>query len=539
MSASLIRVETELPFNLNPRFTTWLARSDALHEPFVLVDVGVLGGENPRWHFLGDHLVVHGFDASKEAVDDLSQDAAANKYYHWFAIGDEDGERTFFFNPNNPSSSRFGEFPAGQPRVVPVRRLDTLLKQGIIPKPDFLKVDVEGHERELFAGASDLLAGGLLGVDVETSFVTSDVYPQPGFTIIHRLLMKRGLVISDLNFNRIRRENYLKARKRLGLPELPIEGAGRPATFNVLFCRNLVAEVGGGVYYETLPPLASIDQILKLMALYELYGLNDVAVDIAVTFQEQLGRRIDVDRAIDLLCDNDGGVVREYLAEVRKLKLSLAAARRSVHTLRREVAVDLRSKASLAAHVVEKLDNVKAVLNSVIVTGDELPQPQQYTYDGRAQIDVVIPEDPKDVTRAHGASIMRIAPPQPVGFAELNVRVLLNCHCSETNSVRIAVFEDRSEHPSAVLTEDLIAAELTLVDQDVFIPVADTSQPLAFEVRVGLAQPGGILSLNHVPAPALASAVRFRWLPIEDTPRPLTKTEEGGGGTGVSHRGAE
>jgi FkbM family methyltransferase len=293
-------------FNSNPRFTKWLAKSNALHEPFVLVDVGVLGGENPRWHFLGDYLIVHGFDATKEVVDALSQSnvASPNKFFHWFAIGNEDGERKFFFNPSNPSNSSFFEYPGTQARIVPVRRLDTLLKEGAIPKADFLKVDVEGHERHLFLGASELLAAGVLGIETETSFATSVVYPQAAFGLIQALLIKHGLVMSDLNFNRVRRAAYQKARELRGLPELSLVGAGKPATFNVLFCRDLVAELNGGVYYEKLPPSPRVDQILKLMAIYELHGLNDIAVDIAMTFSNELGRRLDVERAIDLLCDN-------------------------------------------------------------------------------------------------------------------------------------------------------------------------------------------------------------------------------------------
>ena len=137
----------EIFFNANPEFTKWMVSSGALQEPFVVVDVGVLGGENPRWHFLGDHLVVHGFDAIKEVIGDLSaKNKASNKSYHWFAIGNEDGEREFFFNPGNPTSSSvyMSSNPALQPRTVPVRRLDTLFKEGAIPKADFVKVDVEG-----------------------------------------------------------------------------------------------------------------------------------------------------------------------------------------------------------------------------------------------------------------------------------------------------------------------------------------------------------------------------------------------------------
>lgn len=519
MSASLVRIDTELPFNLNPRFTTWLASSGALHEPFVLVDVGVLGGEHPRWHSLGDHLVVHGFDASEQAVNELAQTTTSpNRHFHWFAIGQEDGECTFFFNPGNPSSSRLREFPGAQSRLVPVRRLDTLLKQGIIPQPDFLKADVEGHEEELFSGAGDLLAAGLLGADVETSFVISNVPPQTRFAVVHGLLMQHRLMVSDLNFNRIRRDNYLKARKRRGLPDLPVEGAGKPATFNVLFCRDPVAEADAAAALGKLAPPAGVDQILKLMAIFELYGLNDVAVDLALAHRQELGRRLDVDRAISLLCDNDGGVVREYLADVQELKAALAAARRRVHALRREVAANLASRKSLAAHMADELESVKAMLDPVIVAGNEIPQPHQYSYEVRAEIDAVIPEDPKDVTRAHGVSLMRIAPQVSVGAAELHVRALLNCYCSEPNAVRIAVFEGDCERPVALLTEPVMATELTLVDQDAFIAIADASVPLVLEVRVGLARAGGLLALNHIPGPALASAVRFRWLPIETAP---------------------
>jgi hypothetical protein len=173
------------------------------------------------------------------------------------------------------------------------------------------------------------------------------------------------------------------------------------------------------VFYEKIPPAPRLDQILKLMATYELYGLNDIAVDIAVTFANELGPRLDVERAIDLLCDNDGGAVREYLAEVRGLKLSLAATRRRVDSLRRELSADLRSSQErLTTRVVEELEEIKAELNSVIATEQELPQPHQFTYDGQAEIDCVIAADPKDVTRDHGAAIMRISPPHATGLAE-------------------------------------------------------------------------------------------------------------------------
>jgi FkbM family methyltransferase len=299
----------DLLFNTNPRFTKWLIKSGTLQERFVLIDVGVQGGENPRWHFFGDHLVVHGFDAIEEVVDDLSRKHATsrNKFYHWIAIGNEDGARQFFFNPKNRTGSSFYEVVdpeiQQQARTVPIRRLDSLLKEGVIPKADFLKVDVEGHERDVFWGASELLAAGLIGVEAEASFGSSIIYPRSQFDLIHGLLIEHGLVVADLNFNRVRRAAYLKARSRRNLRELPVEGAGMPSTLNVLFCRDPPAEGTGIRYYEKPPSPLRIDQILKLMAIYELHDLNDVAVDIAVSFSNQLGQRLDVEHAIDLLCE--------------------------------------------------------------------------------------------------------------------------------------------------------------------------------------------------------------------------------------------
>ena len=47
----------DLSFNYDPRFTRWVVANRLLAEPFVLVDVGVQGGESRRrrWHMIGAH----------------------------------------------------------------------------------------------------------------------------------------------------------------------------------------------------------------------------------------------------------------------------------------------------------------------------------------------------------------------------------------------------------------------------------------------------------------------------------------------------
>src|SRR5262249_18970120 len=70
-------------------FTRWVVSEGLLREPFVLIDVGVQGGENQRWQPLGDHLVVHGFDPIEEVVRELTEqnDHRPNCHYHCMALG--------------------------------------------------------------------------------------------------------------------------------------------------------------------------------------------------------------------------------------------------------------------------------------------------------------------------------------------------------------------------------------------------------------------------------------------------------------------
>jgi FkbM family methyltransferase len=306
----------DLVFNSAAPFTRWIVRTGVLREPFVVVDVGVQGGENPRWHLLGDHLVVHGFDPILEVIETLKRQNAGkpSRHYHWLAAGNSEEVREFYFNATDLCSSSL--YSQGQDRFQPdgtrveqsrqvqVRRLDGLLADGTIPPADFLKVDVEGFEQEVFAGAGKLLET-VLGVETETNFGISPTYPKSHFVTIHETLLKRRLLTFDLNFNRIPRATFQAALERKGLgPIADNQSIGKPATLVVLFCRDLIAEVDQPQNY---PPvnivLPSVDTLIKTMVIYELHGLSDIALDTAVRFSDQLGQRFDVSEAIALLAD--------------------------------------------------------------------------------------------------------------------------------------------------------------------------------------------------------------------------------------------
>jgi FkbM family methyltransferase len=319
----------ELPLNENPEFTEWVVREGLLGEPFVLIDVGVQDGEDERWRALGDYLVVHGFDPIAEVVQSLT---AANRgklrrHYHWAAVGNMDGEQSFYFDPAKPTESsmyRKDMGPCGtktaQERKVPIRRLDSLLAEGLVPQPDFVKIDVEGFEQDVLLGARELVRGGVLGLQTETNFGLSPVYPKSHFATMAEIALEQDLVVFDLAFNRIPRASFQRALVRKGFATVAEQDAvGRPATVNVLFARDLIEEIDHPEHYQHACRPVAVDQLIKSMIICELHALNDVALDTAERFADRLGAHLDVERAVRLLAD-PRCLTNEYRRQLRAQK---------------------------------------------------------------------------------------------------------------------------------------------------------------------------------------------------------------------------
>jgi FkbM family methyltransferase len=320
----------DLAHNRNAEFTKWVVSAGFLTEPFVLIDVGVQGGESMRWRPLRDYLVVHGFDPIEEVVEELleANRSRPNRHYHWMALGNADGERAFYFNPANPTASSMYQQSAGrfdvetteQCRMVPIRRLDTLLAEGMIPTADYIKIDVEGFEQDVLLGARELLRKGVLAVQTETNFNVSPSYPKSHFATVAEIALENHLLVFDLAFNRIPRASFQRALVHKGFAPIPEEDAvGSPATVDVLFARNLIDEVDRSEHYQGPCRPFGINQLIKSMIICELHALNDVALDIAERFTERLGAHLDVDRAVHLLADPDC-VTNEYRQQLRAQK---------------------------------------------------------------------------------------------------------------------------------------------------------------------------------------------------------------------------
>jgi FkbM family methyltransferase len=290
------RPRIDLAYEPPPRCTEWLVENHMLATPLVIIDVGVQGGIGPRWEHLGGCLEVHGFDALEEAIEPLAALCRPNHRYYAVALGNEDGERELLVAPEPTAtsfyrhdSSRYGVDErvshSASARRVPIRRLDALVAEGALARADFIKIDCEGFEPEILKGAQALLRSGVIALELETSFNASPALPQSHFCASCEQLLPHGLTLFDLAFDRTPRASFVARARSLGFSETV--NVARPATVNALFYRDA--------------PARSAQELLKRVAILELYGMADTAYDILIAGADLLPAEFPRQFAADLL----------------------------------------------------------------------------------------------------------------------------------------------------------------------------------------------------------------------------------------------
>jgi FkbM family methyltransferase len=359
----------ELYDNVAPFFTRWVIDNAYLHEPFVVIDVGVQGKPHPRWKYLGNSVHIYGFDPIGEVIEALNKSKGPNEFYRAMALGNEDGKRQFKVTANTYESSFYssevdigtqGGIAAG-PRTVEIRRLDTLFSAGEVPACDYVKLDCEGFEPEILRGAREYLAkSNVLCVTTETNFGVSPVYLRTPFVDICEILSEHRLLVFDLNAIRTARPSYVAARARNPWPkrdimqDSPHLDVGQPRTLDFVFCRDFAAEAISPHHFITLPEASlppTVDKLIKTMINFELHGLMDCAVELAEQFRAELSPRFDVDEAIANLI---------HPAPHPRNTADVTECMRMIHALRHHIRTTEVAPARLAPVVDLKSDRVGA-----------------------------------------------------------------------------------------------------------------------------------------------------------------------------------
>ncbi len=303
---------TDFYLPLSSNFTRWVVENGYLETDFVVLDIGVQGGHNPRWDILGPRLSVYGFDPIAEEIETLRH---ANPNHHYFdmAVGDEDGQRTLFvtetlwtssfYKPPPQRNKRLGGSDSTiEEREVVTKRIDTLVAEGIIPQPDFIKMDVEGHEPKVIDGARQQLGSGrVLAVESESGFTAHPDAPLSHFALISEPLHELGYYLYNIGLLHATKPALAAGRPRI-TPELDIyfSPIGRPQTIDVLFSRDGVMEDWASISKSHVN-----DRLLKMAIILELYNLNDCAIEllqhIAANPLHRNNLRFPVREAIDKL----------------------------------------------------------------------------------------------------------------------------------------------------------------------------------------------------------------------------------------------
>ncbi len=123
--------------------------------------------------------------AYKEKLKSLKA-VHANANMNAFAIGDCDGEIDIHMSadPSGSTTLPIGQIANFKSVSVPIRSIDSVVKSGKSPPPDFIKIDIQGGEMAALKGAANTLPG--------VQFLLLETWVQRGYgkttPLLHELI---------------------------------------------------------------------------------------------------------------------------------------------------------------------------------------------------------------------------------------------------------------------------------------------------------------------------------------------------------------
>lgn len=286
--------------------------------PVKIIDVGGAGGLHPRWGpSSGSGVSALFFEPEPNGAVQLREQGLGQVSERGLSNGE--GERTLYVtskpecsslhHPNLDVLERFPRSTRFATKMVVKVQVGTLDQEVLrlgFDSPDFIKMDVQGHEREVLAGGIETLKG-VIGVETEVSFV--ELYQDATkFADLASALQPNGFEMFDLQRVYWKRPQALQYRSK-----------GQLVAGNALFC--LSPET---VYQRFAHCEAKLIAAFRIFYTYRKYDVaarlielfHDVALKNRLERVLELSARVKDSRMRGVayrLCSRYLGWVPEYL----------------------------------------------------------------------------------------------------------------------------------------------------------------------------------------------------------------------------------
>jgi FkbM family methyltransferase len=302
--------------NPNPLFAKFVCYNNLLTaRPICLIDVGAWGGPQPLWQPLLGCVKFIGFDFNEQECNRLNAGYRQQNLditFYPYAIYDSATKKKFYVTKFPPSSGfipgnqnflgRFLSIVSDNLEIVQefeteTINIDSFVKKEHIDYVDFIKVDVEGVEFSVLKGAQKCLAG-VLGVETELNI--GPLRDPENFSNIDTLLRIYGFHLFDINIARYPRKtlprgylSYEQDRFKIDWPQK----YGQILSGDAVYLRDPIFERNNGLKYFEWNDV----NVLKMASLYELYMLQDCAIELLQEYQSNFSSDLPFNHFYELL----------------------------------------------------------------------------------------------------------------------------------------------------------------------------------------------------------------------------------------------
>ncbi|MBW6391407.1 FkbM family methyltransferase [Billgrantia antri] len=317
----------------------------SLNEPVHVVDVGAnpIDGAPPYADLLKRGLVkLVGFEPQKDALQKLQAMKGPNETYLPHAVGTGEKAKLYLcqasgmtstLKPNNEVLDYFQGYPLWG-KVKAVEEIDTVRLDDVseIDKIDWLKIDIQGGELNVFKNAENKLKNALV-IQTEVNFI--QLYEgQPLFAEIDQWMRAHGFMLHTLLEQRVRLYAPMKINGGIH------QGINQLTTADAVYIKDI--NKLDGVSEEGVKKLAFI--------MHEAYGSYDLSLSLLKRLRNDYGKsyagkinktlpiRISVDKGLS----NKPDVRLNYCFVVgcghtgTTLMASILGQNESVYTIKRE-----------------------------------------------------------------------------------------------------------------------------------------------------------------------------------------------------------